>query len=471
MPLVNLPANPPQPAPGPQAPAATIQDPAYKHSVVDGRVTPLSALLQHVEGSPWVVDYYSQVIASDEEATPWQPHQAAVYQQYRLIKDYQLKLQGSLSIGSDPVTHEMTVTGAALIYPRLKPNYGDMFIADVGDGQAGMFVVGPPTKKTILTDTTYEISFTLVRIATDIIINDINRCVVDTGYFNKDFLLYGQNPVMTAGATDALQTINEFQMTLLTRWTTDFFSKEFKAFLVPDQDSPCYDSFLTHFMFQLFDRNVNGNMRRAKELNCEGLPMLEVTSFWQAMIQVDPNLLYSVFTTANRIPTNLQGGFPYMDGIGHSGIDDMIGPMSGGSVVDVAYSYKGTATYTGKEIQNPTPTDLAAAQTAFLAKLNTYSTGYPTEISTDPSMTGNTVPVIRLIGSDDRYVLTQAFYDDDVAGMTKIERLLRQYFHEQRVPLAPLFALCDCIRTWMPLERFYYTPILLAMLRLAPRSM
>lgn len=471
MPLVNLPANPPQPAPGPQPPAATIQAPEYKHSVVDAKVTPLAALLTHVEGSTWVVDYYSQVLGSDEEATPWQPHQAAVYQQYRLIKGYAMKLQGSLSIGSDPTSHEMTVTGTALIYPRLKPNYGDMFIADVGDGLAGMFVIGQPTKKTILTDTAYEVPFTMARIATAEITSELNNCVVDTGYFNKDFLLYGQNPVLTGGATQALQTVNQIQQTLFTRWVTDFYSREFKTFLVPEQDGPCYDSFLTHFMFQIFDRNANPLFRKARELNCAGIPVLEVTSFWSAIVELDRTLLYSAFTNANRLSTTYQGGFPYMDGIIHSGIDTMVAPTSGGSLVDAQYQYQGSATIIGLDMQNPTPTDLVAAQTLLLSKLNTYSTEYPTETSNDISMTSPTVPVIRNIASNDRYVLTQAFFDGDVAGMTKLERLLDQYFNEQRTPLAALFAFCDCALTWRPLERFYYIPILLAMLRLAPRNM
>jgi hypothetical protein len=162
MPLVNDPQDPPEPLPPPGQINATITAPEYRHSLIDAKITPLSSLLVHIEGSSWTTDYYSQILGVDEELSPFQPNQPSVYQQYLLVKKYELKLQGSLSISQDPETTAMTVTGNATLYPYLKPNYGDMFIADIGDGRAGMFVVNqPPTKKTILKETCWEISFEL----------------------------------------------------------------------------------------------------------------------------------------------------------------------------------------------------------------------------------------------------------------------------------------------------------------------
>ena len=39
----------------------------YQSTVVDTTETPIASIITYVEGSPWTVDWYSQVVAKDEE--------------------------------------------------------------------------------------------------------------------------------------------------------------------------------------------------------------------------------------------------------------------------------------------------------------------------------------------------------------------------------------------------------------------
>ena len=156
MPIVEVPASPPVPeTPLPQQINAKIAEEHQRNALVDSKVTPYAALLTHIEGSSWFVDYYSQVLGADDDVTPYQPTQSAIYQQYLLIKKFELKLQGSLSVSDDSDTSVMTVTGSATVYPYMKPNKGDAFIADIGDGRVGQFTVDGITKQTILKETCY----------------------------------------------------------------------------------------------------------------------------------------------------------------------------------------------------------------------------------------------------------------------------------------------------------------------------
>ena len=78
MPIVGI---PPVPVVTPQPSPVQVADAAYRHSVVDVKSTPLAALLTHIEGATWVVDYYSQVLSADEELSEYQPGQLPPYQQ------------------------------------------------------------------------------------------------------------------------------------------------------------------------------------------------------------------------------------------------------------------------------------------------------------------------------------------------------------------------------------------------------
>ena len=64
-----------------------VAEPRYQQqtNLVDERYTASTPILQHIEGSAWTVNYYSQVIGTENELSPQQLDQAPAYQQYCLI--------------------------------------------------------------------------------------------------------------------------------------------------------------------------------------------------------------------------------------------------------------------------------------------------------------------------------------------------------------------------------------------------
>lgn len=473
MPLYPVPASPPTPDAQPQTPEPKVYPPTYRHSVVSAKTQPLSALLTHVEGSTWVVDYYAQVLGADEEPTPYEPGQFEVYQQYKLVKGFVLKLQGSLTIGEDQPTMEMQISGSAIIFPgTIKPNYGDAFIADIGDGRAGIFVLDIPNKNTLLKETCYNVTFTLRQYADVDDVAKINNRVVDTLYYRQDYLTYGKNPIVTEGVVALEKELKYLEATRLREFMADFYSDEFATLLVPSQQNTTYDRYVTKAILTMYDRNINPMLGKLRELNCDGHPLLEQLSLFDLMLSLDRTMLPIVFTQMQLGSTRLFHDLPYMNSIRYSGIANIVMPTRTRSVVDRQYATTSGAltAFQGTAIRAELTTDIDALNASYIAML-TASTAINHDDAISAVYLDTDVRLFSPVGVGNSYVVSAAFFEEDIANFTKFDLLLHNALTTQQIPSRPLLAMARAISTWEPLDRFYYTPLLLIMLRIAQGSL
>lgn len=469
MPIIEEPSSVPQPHPGQTVPTARIADVAYRHSIVDAKETPLSSLLVYISGSNWFTDYYSQQVGGDEELSPFQPSQQAVYQQYLLVKDFILKLQDSLSQSIDPETQIATVTGTATIFPFLKPNKGDAFVADIGDGRAGQFTVTDVQKKTILKETCYEISFTLARFMTQDLETLINARVIKTVYFQRDYLAYGQNPMLTSEGVQNRKTLEALEADLFKHWSDQFYSREYRTFLVPGQLQPTYDPYVTNAVFRLYDTREYPNLYKARQLNVQGVPLLDQPDFYTAVMAVDKSQLRDIFTTTQGISVIEWAPQPAIDCVRYSGIQTVVAPRDLGTSVDKDYGH--AQFITGIPLVALHDWEVDIASVLFNNVLNGLYLNDPALPIPDPVFISDEVPLVHPILMDDGYVLSHFFYTGNTNGMSKLEHMINHYFEHREVPIPVLVTFCETIRTWGRLERYYYIPILLAMLKMTQRSL
>lgn len=469
MPLYNVPPSPPTPDIGQQSPVPKIYPADYRHSVVSAKTQALAPLLTHIEGSTWVVDYYAQVLGADEEPTAYAPGQLDVYQQYRLVRGFVLKLQGSLTVGEDQPTMEMQISGSAVIFPgTVKPNFGDAFIADIGDGRAGIFVLDTPQKNTLMKETCYNITFTLRQYADADDVLRINNRVVDTLYYRQDFLTYGKNPVVTEGVVTTDKTLKYLEATRLREFLADFYSDEYSTLLVPSQSHGTYDKYVTRAIVTLYDRNLNPMLGKLRELNCDGHPIMEQHSLYDLMISLDSTMLPIVFKQMQMATTRLFHYLPYMNSIRFSGLKYLIMPTQTRSVVDKQYVAASGAliSFQGTQVRTEPATDLVAANLAYIAAL-TQSTPINHDDAIPAVYLDPDVPLYHAVGDGWSYVLSDAFYAQNTAGYSKFEHLLQNALTTQQIPTRPLLAMAAVMSTWEPLDRFYYTPLLLIMLKIS----
>lgn len=464
MPLASV---PPVVSPIRDAAQPVIQNERYKHSVVDNKVISYAALISHIEGSSWIVDYYSQVLSSEEEALDYQPDALAVYQQYRLIKGMELKLQGSLSTSADAETIIMTLTGSAIVYPFIKPNKGDAFIADIGDGNAGQFTVTSITPMTILRETCYQIEFVLARYATEPLVANIDKRVIETVYFDKDFLVYGQNPVLTSEQLENSKRILTLEKDLLTHWLGLFTSQHFRTIIIPGQELAVYDSYLLTGILSVLDIDNDIRLQKLTLKNVEGHEPMNKMDFWTALIYTDANRLYDAFKRYVLASSTTLSSYPVMSSIRFSGIGYFIYPNYLNDSVDSDYRPHDLGATKLLRSLDDAAVDLASL--LFNNALHEFlepADGVPP----DNIYLSDEVPSIHPVTIDDGYVLSMHFYNDNVNGMSKFELMVRDYFKTQVVNQSVLFSFCESIRHWGRLEKFYYIPILIILLKYVKRT-
>jgi hypothetical protein len=435
-----------------------VYSPKYKGVTVDTRYIPSSALLTHVEGSSMSVNWYSQVLNDDTELAGQNPNRNPILQPYLLIEGMELKVTTPLTFAQIENTQNVGATGQANVYPFLVPNDGDMFLTDVGDGREGIFKVTNTTRKSIFKDTCYEIEYEFVDFSDRNLfrIADLNTKVVETYVFMKDFLQYGQNPVLLKEEANMVLDLTFAHQDITRQWFQEFFSREFSTLAVPGQAFATYDSFITTFMMKFVTTLAAPEVQYTRLLNTDGPMDLKTPTIWDVCRERNPMLMRMInrqmgLTAALYFPSN-----PMMEGIHHSGFQYIVYPKNPRQSWDdkrnmyqplmLAYSLTPVPSIAGRLEELITAADLK---------------GMPYE----------NCPLLKDILCDDYYIFSQAFYDQDRPNMSKLEQAVWDMIERKPVSLKLLNFFTKTYQTWGGLERFYFTPFVLMLIRSQIRSL
>lgn len=466
MPIVNLPPNPPEILVTPKSGVA-LTSPSYKHSIVDSKVTPHASLITYIEGSNFYGDWYSQIVSSDEELSEYQPNQLLPYQQYHLIKGLQTKLQDSLSFSNDPETNVLSITGTLRLHPHLKPNRGDVFIADVGDGRAGQFTVTEATQLSMFKETCYEVQITLARWVTQELNDNINLRVVKTSFFYGDYLLYGQNPIVAEESIIAQRTLTELEKDLFALFNKQFFSLNFRTYMVPGQLGPTYDSYVTRTLLKIYDVNDHPNLLKLKVINVDGLPYVFEYNVFDAIIFRERAKLAEAFKEFWLLNTGCFSNHVNFKSIYFSGIHYTVAAKDNVSNVDDEYTLHNYMVGINLRDLGDFSIDLASA--LYVNSIDDFL--YPGEeaLPNGSVYLSDEVPLIHAISSNTSYVFSQSFYNNDYTGFSKLEHLVSTYIDTGDINRTVLYAFCRSVREWGRLEKFFYIPVLLILLKASKR--
>lgn len=449
--------------------------PEYKGVTVDTRMVPVSALLTHVEGSSWTVNYYSQVIDLDSGTAGQGMNVNPIYQQYRLIKQMELKVSNPLSTVQDPDSKTLSVRGEATVYPFVIPNEGDMFLADVGDGKEGIFQITSVTRLSIFKQTCHTIEYTMVDYSGDERLSDLNRKVVQTFHYERDFLMHGQNPLLFEEDYATVQYLRKNYKTITDRYFKAFFSREFSTMLVPAQDNPTYDHYVTDALLNNFTTWDSNEVRYVRKLNVDDDEALVACNIWTALIAKDANLLNTCFTQVGKVYSNQFSGEPMFEGIRFSGINEVIYPVDPMVTVDYKYT-KPTKLVSSSVITIPTTSMRSIG--GYLAQLRTKNLSEVIDenlngfFGPDDTVLGREAPLILPSMKDGYYVLSQGFYENDQTpgAQSKLDICVRRYLTEQSIDLNVLKEFFEAIPTWNPVDQFYLTPVVLFLVKSVIRS-
>lgn len=438
-PLVTPPVipNPPQ-----------IVSPEIKNNLVDTKKIPVSNLVTNIEGSKWVVDVYTQVINRDDALAGHDTGQIGIYQQYKLIKNFELKVSSPLSTSQDPESKSMSATGSAHCHSLIILNHGDVFLADVGDGRLGVFQITLTEKKSIFTDSVYYIEYALIDFldSQPSLKIDLDRKVVATLNYVKDYLNYGQNPLITDNEFQALNKLEEVQRTLIESYYRWFFDLDRKTLLVPGQDVGVYDHYLVKFVLAILENSDSMNVRKTKIYNVQDDPYLSEPTIFDAILNRSPDLLNIVVNKTCMVSTRLFTMDPMLEGIRYSRVPYVVYPKN------------------MEKIFGGLTSRLEPKVSAELSLQNVPSrvTGLENLIQDNVVDNENSQPKIYSVLKDDYYVLSESFYKSGEV-QSKLENLVTKFIKQDTVNAVEVLDVSKDFMNWGGLERFYYIPLIIAM--------
>ncbi|MFL9998859.1 hypothetical protein [Paraburkholderia sediminicola] len=432
-----------------------IAKPAYRGVTVDTQYVPQSSLLTAIEGSSWTVNYYSQVLDDDNALSGQQVDREAIYQQYRLIIRLELKVTQPLTASQDQESKQTQVTGTAVTYPFLIPVEGDMFLADIGDGREGVFRITGTEKRTYFKESCYQIEYTLVDYSTEQRRGDLDRKVVLELYFERDFLIHGQNPLLLRQDYADVQFLTDKYYEILQIYFAMFASNEFKTLLVPGQRRPVYDHFLMKAVTGFFETTQAPALVQMRILNVDDSDVLRCFTLWDALALRQKSLLPFINRRTGLLTTRVFTRRPRLEGIRYSGIDYVVYPKD--PEVCVNYDILPTRIRASADhALRPVPARAGALDQVLQHKAR-------------QDLPYGNAPLVHDVLVDDYYVFSEAFYTNG-DGQSQLELLVRDYLDLKAVSRRTLVLMSETWHAFGALERFYYLPILLLLIRSTIRS-
>ncbi len=447
------------------APPKTAPD-QYKCIVTDTKYVPLQSLLVFVEGSIWVCDYYSQVTNKDSDLRVEDSMQSPIYQQYKKIVGLELKVDSPLSANQADDTKYMTVAGSAYINPFIVPEAGDMFTADTGNGNNALFVINNSERKSYLKDSVFLIEYTLLGYVKDVgnRVDDLNNKLIETTYFNKDYALKGKDPFLTSEENHTVEELSQVRQQMLNYFFDNYYNSELSTLILPGQDYYVYDFYLTKFVFSIVDSFDNNNIRKIRLLNVGGDDLIKKPTLLTALIKWDSNILKVCNRYMGLTYSRAFGTDPTLEGIAFSGVDFVVYPITpitknllsspNGSYVA---QINNPSLFNNGALMNPTntPVGLPMSDYSLVGKLGTYGS---------ITIVDKKVPLVKPVLFDKSYILSDSFYDNG-DDMSVLEGMVKQYLNVENVSKNNLMAICQDYYNWSDLDRFYYTPLLMLLMK------
>lgn len=427
---------------------------------VDTKYESRQHLLQYVSGARWIVNYYKQIRTADDASEAFNINRPTPYQQYDKIENFEIRVTSALQNSPDNANASQTITGVGLIYPSIVPDHGDQFVADIGDGQTGLFNIKEVTQKSHYRDTVYEIEYELTSFLTHELLAKLEESVVVKHYYERSYADYGANPKLDVEQHGLFKKISAWQSKITKHYFDSFFVQEYDTFLVPGQGKVVYDPFIVEFIQKLWSVSDLPQLQDLRVYSRDTSQNKYLKTIWDVIAENDNYMLAVVKKQFGIIPKRsfvtgygslLNFSTGRLDFIYHPAIvnDVTLGKIHLPTIGDIQIPKFETEYATPRKFSLP------------ITKLPGMGFVHPELQQHVP------IPDAKKYGTYDTYVLSPAFYDKDYKNMSKVERILMDTLDEKPTDAKSLIPILeDCIN-WGDLERFYYIPLLYALSRSA----
>jgi hypothetical protein len=373
------------------------------------------------------------------------------YQTYSKIIDLELRVTTPLSTSQDEETAIMSVTGTALFYPipHVIPNAGDLFLAATGDFHQGVYRISGIERKSFNRDAVYELTYELAFLvdADPIRYNDLEQRVGRTHYFHKDRLVQGLNPLIQAPEQAQYQAVQGSYEALVRYYCQTFYHVGLQTFILPGQHRTVYDPFLVSYLLKIVGILEAPEMARVRHLDVEKEPYIAQPQFWTALLERRWTVLDYANKTMGLVTADAFGRDPLLKAPRYSGIDYLVYPIDPDT---------STASPPYIPVKPQTFATLVETETAPLTMDSPLKEQY-IDIN-------QTIPYIHPVLADPYYVFRASFYNRS-SSMSLLEALTVDYLLHRPITLSRLDAIVAHVKGWGRLEQYYYTPVVLTLVK------
>ena len=435
-------------------PTPTIPMP-YQSATIDSKQMHPDNLLTYLEGPPIVGDYYKLVVDKDNELSGNMLARDPVLQQYIKIENFECKLQNDAAFTQNEENRLFDGTISVMIYAStIVPNVGDLFVVDSMVSVPVIYQVsGPVERKSIYNKTCYLVELSALDFANGNRIIDMADKVIETRVFVKEFLQYGNAPVINKGEFESLVDLANLRRRTILDYFKNFYSDRLKTLLVPSGGIVTYDTFLTNFVLSTISTDDSIYVSKINQYNIGFADESGALSILDLLIHPADLSLDTVFKKAGRIDKNLLATTVSISSIRLTPITEVISPIDTPFNVDDPFSYRTT------KLKASAPISLIGERKEI----------YIEGLNTRHNLDEKEPPAIIPAAVNHDYIFSDQFYNGK--GSSLLEEIVLEYIN--KIPSDPrkLQALYSSIKTWGMLERFYYLPILIMLTKRLVRKL
>jgi len=426
----------------------TIQEPnksIFTSLVSEAKV---NSLLKYVEGYSWTVNYYGQLLNSNNTLENFDPTTPNLTQPYYKVNKLIMQVSSPLSSSYDQNTGITLITGSAIVPYKITPNVGDVFIAQVDSGEDAIFHITSVSRKTHRKDTLYEISYTLYayKSTNPDFIEALESRINEVYYFNNDSNFFNRDVLIKPSVQEARDRVKIFLNESKKYYFSTFTQLETGSLLIPGIDNILYDPVLVKFIMKTveYDYLLNVPFFQHTYLSKE----IDQPSIFDALLNQSQVYLKNINKTFNFISSNAIENRARIGTVYHAGIDYILHPTNPNTSYDVL----------GSSIFD---------QSEYLSSMKTvknYNTSTPLVLETINNNQIYTKPILHDLFIEDYYIVSKNFYeylDDNTKypSISYIEFLISKFIKKEAIAVEDLAVTVERYMDWSLLHQLYLLPV------------
>lgn len=360
-----------------------------------------------LEGTPWTVTLYEQLLADDDQPRRLEARLEQSVQQYKRIDNARVNVTSDLSFSTERETNISELSGSGNLYPEYTPNVGNHFVGRLQDGRMGFFVITGYTRITYHTKSAWTIEYDFMEYMTDTLQRQLDMKTVE--HVVWDSRDAGSNTAFTQYSV-VQQTVSACDMMRqLVGWLWDeYYDHLTQTLLVPAERATerVYDPMLVDFITKMVGHELRGRHPRLTQYHAPtGHNRRLHRTVWDTLLDGRPlqnrrDSRYVSLVSAKQFKSN------------------RIYRSVATATIDVVYT-----PFTEQTLHSSTP-----------------------------------------VGEKRLYGFTDAFYDDDSEGMSRLELEVTSAIRGEPVSVERIWQIIDDLQQQTPHARLYQLPVLIWLL-------